>query len=208
MIEIKNKNRYEHLKELLKTTNLILLSGASTTGKSFIVSKIISEDSSVTKLLSVTTREQRNKKDTDYHFVSYSEFEKIDFIQKFQFPKGSNVWYGYSKQELASKLASGKKVIIILAPQVFGFYKSYFKLNCIPFKSVYWKIEIPEMKRRYLDRAGYKRTSDLPDIKDVGPNKVNVQDLIRREEELKYDFTLLNEYDYVVDATELINFDK
>ena len=93
----------------------IVISGASGTGKTSVVEKLLASDGRIVRALTATTRPPRRGESDD---VDYAFFERQDFIRRQQagyFIESAEVhgeWYGVPAESLAAGLKKGKWVVL------------------------------------------------------------------------------------------------
>lgn len=124
---------------------MIILTGASASGKSE-VGKILSKKYNINKVVTYTTRPMRlNEVDgIDYHFISFTEFERLkdnDFF--FETMKYNENYYGTSLQSL------NNDVYVILD---FNGLRKYLNSN-LKFTSFYLACSEEERYRRMIERG-------------------------------------------------------
>jgi len=98
-----------------KLGSLIIVSGASGTGKSSILKPVIAEDPNLDFSVSCTTRKPRpgEKDGVDYYFIDVEKFQKL--ITENAFVEHANVhgnYYGTLKSEVEGALQQGKDVLL------------------------------------------------------------------------------------------------
>lgn len=98
-----------------KLGSLIIVSGASGTGKSSILKPVIATDPNLDFSVSCTTRKPRlgEKDGIDYYFIDVEKFQKL--IAEDAFVEHANVhgnYYGTLKSEVEGALHQGKDVLL------------------------------------------------------------------------------------------------
>ncbi|HBM15012.1 MAG TPA: guanylate kinase [Lentisphaeria bacterium] len=98
-----------------KLGSLIVVSGASGTGKSSILKPVIAEDCNLDFSVSCTTRKPRpgERDSVDYYFIDVDKFQKL--IEEDAFIEHANVhgnYYGTLKSEVEGALQQGKDVLL------------------------------------------------------------------------------------------------
>lgn len=94
---------------------LIVLSGPSGAGKDTVIDRVISNDGSITRLISATTRAPRPSEinGIDYFFISKEEFCKnISAGKLLEYTKYCENYYGTLKKSVEEILADGQNVIL------------------------------------------------------------------------------------------------
>lgn len=92
---------------------IYLLMGPSGAGKTTLGEYL--KELGIPELVSHTTRPPRKGEinGVHYHFVSVDEFKKIELAEFNEYPTNSGRFYGISKAEIESKLASHQKVFAV-----------------------------------------------------------------------------------------------
>jgi len=93
----------------------IVISGASGTGKTSVVNKLLASDGRIVRVLTATTRPIRRGEveGQDYEFFSEKEFEKKRKMGYFaESAKVYDNWYGVPKANIAKGLKNGKWVVV------------------------------------------------------------------------------------------------
>ncbi len=93
----------------------IVISGASGTGKTSVVEKLLASDGRIVRALTATTRPPRRgeQEGVDYLFISEEEFERKKKAD--QFAEAALVhghWYGVPRESVAAGLKKGKWVVL------------------------------------------------------------------------------------------------
>ena len=94
---------------------LLVLSGASGTGKGTLLEKLLKDDPTFGFSVSVTTREMRSNEiaDVHYHFLSEEEYDKL--LEEDAFLEHATVHgkrYGTLKSEAEKVISEGRDVIL------------------------------------------------------------------------------------------------
>lgn len=93
----------------------IVISGASGTGKTSVVERLLAADGRIVRALTATTRPPRNgeKEGVDYVFLKPEEFEEKKSQSYFvEFAKVYQTWYGVPRQSITAPLKKGKWVVL------------------------------------------------------------------------------------------------
>jgi len=106
---------FSDIKKYRKLGSLIIVSGASGTGKSTICKTIITSNSNIEFSVSCTTRFPRNGEveGKDYFFINTNKFNKL--VKDNEFIEYANVhgnYYGTLKSEVIGRLNAGKDVLL------------------------------------------------------------------------------------------------
>lgn len=93
----------------------IVISGASGTGKTSVVEKLLASDGRIVRALTATTRPARRgeQEGVDYLFISEEEFERKKKAD--QFAESALVhghWYGVPRESVTAGLKKGKWVVL------------------------------------------------------------------------------------------------
>ncbi len=109
------KTDFSDIKKYRKLGSMIIVSGASGTGKSTICRAITAADSNIEFSVSCTTRPPRNGEveGKDYFFISTSKFNEL--VNSNEFIEYANVhgnYYGTLKSEVLRWLNTGKNVLL------------------------------------------------------------------------------------------------
>ncbi len=93
----------------------IVISGASGTGKTSVVEKLLSSDGRIVRAITATTRAIRRGEEDgdDYIFLSEKDFEKKKKTGYFaEFANVYDNWYGVPKEHINQALKKGKWVVV------------------------------------------------------------------------------------------------
>lgn len=140
--------------------SLIIVSGASGTGKSTICKPVIAEDSNIDFSVSCTTRTPRTGEvdGVDYFFVSLEKFNLL--INQNAFVEYANVhgnFYGTLKSEVEDSLMSGKDVLLDIDVQGAMKIKKNFSKDTLIGKSAEFIFILPpafdDLEKRLRGRA-------------------------------------------------------
>ena len=118
---------------------LLVLSGASGTGKGTLLEKLLKDDPTFGFSVSVTTREMRSNEiaDVHYHFLSEEEYDKL--LEEDAFLEHATVHgkrYGTLKSEVFDRMERGQNVVLDIdvqgALQVMEKYPGCVSLFVLP----------------------------------------------------------------------------
>ena len=93
----------------------IVISGASGTGKTSVVDRLLAADGRIVRAVTATTRSERNGEQdgVDYFFFKPPEFEQKKAGGYFvEFAKVYDTWYGVPRQSITGPLKKGKWVVL------------------------------------------------------------------------------------------------
>lgn len=124
------KTDFSDISRYNKLGSLVIISGASGTGKSTICKAIIASDSSIEFSVSCTTRLPRTGEieGKDYFFINTNKFNEL--IKANEFIEYANVhgsYYGTLKSEVLNRLNEGKIVLLDIDVQGAMIVKEKFK---------------------------------------------------------------------------------
>ncbi len=108
-------NGYPQCPRLIERPFPIVISGASGTGKTSVVEKLLASDGRLERAITATTRSPRRgeQQDVDYIFLSEQEFEeKKNRGQLAEFARVHGHWYGVPKSSLDQALKRGHWVVL------------------------------------------------------------------------------------------------
>ncbi len=108
-------NGYPQCPRLIERPFPIVISGASGTGKTSVVEKLLASDGRLERGITATTRSPRRgeQQDVDYIFLSKQEFEeKKNRGQLAEFALVHGHWYGVPKSSLDQALKRGHWVVL------------------------------------------------------------------------------------------------
>ncbi len=100
--------------------NIFIVSAASGTGKTTLVSSVIEKDSNIKVSISHTTRQPRHneKHGIDYYFISTAEFEKMISENRFlEYAQVYENYYGTSFADIQTLTDKGHDVILEIDTQ-------------------------------------------------------------------------------------------
>lgn len=132
---------------------LLVISGASGTGKGTLLSRLLAEDPSFRFSVSVTTRAPRSNEipEVHYHFISDEEYDKL--LAEDAFLEHADVHlhrYGTLKKEVFEAMEQGRNVVLDIdvqgALQVMKNYPGCVTLFILP-------PSFAELRRRLEDRG-------------------------------------------------------
>ncbi len=162
---------------------VFVVSAPSGTGKTSLVSRVLSNDPQLTVSISHTTRAPREGEvnGQNYHFVSEQTFQKLVEEQKFiEYAKVFNNWYGTSIESVEKVLNAGKDVILEIDWQGFDLVRKQFDTVSL--------FVLPPSKQTLVDRLEH-RAKDKPEVIAAriqeADNEVKHYDL--------YDYLLVND---------------
>lgn len=162
---------------------VFVVSAPSGTGKTSLVSSVLSHDPQLTVSVSHTTRPPREGEvdGKNYHFVSEQAFQKLVEEQKFiEYAKVFNNWYGTSIDSVETVLHAGKDVILEIDWQGFDLVRKQFDTVSL--------FVLPPSKQTLVDRLEH-RAKDKPEVIAAriqeADNEVKHYDL--------YDYLLVND---------------
>lgn len=162
---------------------VFVVSAPSGTGKTSLVSSVLSNDPQLTVSVSHTTRPPREGEvdGKNYHFVSEQAFQKLVEEQKFiEYAKVFNNWYGTSIDSVEKVLHAGKDVILEIDWQGFDLVRKQFDTVSL--------FVLPPSKQTLVDRLEH-RAKDKPEVIAAriqeADNEVKHYDL--------YDYLLVND---------------
>lgn len=138
---------------------LFVLSAPSGAGKTSLIKKVVSQDSSLELSVSYTTRDPRSNEvhGKDYYFVDDQEFESMRLKDEFlEYATVFENSYGTSKAVVSSLLAE-KDVLLEIDWQGALQVKSYFD-------EVVWVFILPPSFRELADRLHNRRTNSESDL--------------------------------------------
>ncbi|MBD3236300.1 MAG: guanylate kinase [Candidatus Eisenbacteria bacterium] len=93
----------------------IVISGASGTGKTSVVERLLAADGRIVRGLTATTRSEREgeKNGVEYEFLSPEEFEQKKAAGYFvEHAKVYETWYGVPRKSITAPLKKGKWVVL------------------------------------------------------------------------------------------------
>ncbi len=161
--------------------NLIIISGASGSGKTSLIKSVLNNIDGISLSISHTTRpiRQGEVNEVDYHFCDYDAF-KADINQgKFlEYAKVFENWYGTQSSSIYTQLEQGFDVILEIdwqgAQQVRKQFSNAISISIIP-------PSLPELKTRLIKRGQDSK-----------------QTIERRMQDAVTEVNHYNEYDYVL----------
>ena len=162
---------------------LFVVSAPSGTGKTSLVSAVLSSDPQLVVSVSHTTRPPREGEinGQNYHFVSEQDFQSLIEQNKFiEYAKVFNNWYGTSIASVESLLAAGKDVILEIDWQGFDIVRKQFKTVSL--------FILPPSKQALVDRLVH-RAKDKPEVIEA---RIKAADSEVRHNDL-YDYLLVND---------------
>lgn len=140
------------------SAQVFVVSAPSGTGKTSLVSRVLSHDAQLAVSVSHTTRPPREGEinGENYHFVSEQDFQALIEEKKFiEYAKVFNNWYGTSILSVEKVLASGKDVILEIDWQGFDLVRKQFETVSL--------FILPPSKQALVDRLVH-RAKDKPEI--------------------------------------------
>ena len=160
---------------------LLVVSGASGTGKGTLVKRLLDEDDSFAFSVSVTTREPREGEidGVHYHFVSEEKYDELVAQDAFLEHAGfCGHRYGTLKKEVFGRMEKGQNVLLDIETQ--GAFNVMAKApDCV---SVFiLPPSYAELRRRLENR----NTEEAEDVK-------------RRLETARHEIPLMNRYQYII----------
>lgn len=99
--------------------SLYTITGPSGVGKDSLVQALIKREPKVTRVVTTTTRKPRDTEinGKDYHFTDETAFRiAVDAGVMIEHTQVHGNWYGISRLEIDSKLATGKELLVIVDP--------------------------------------------------------------------------------------------
>ena len=133
---------------------LFIISGPSAVGKTVVADRIFKMDSKISKVVTYTTRNQREGEvdGVDYNFVSREEFLKLE--EEGQFVESSLVYdnyYGVRLSSIMEKIEQGQDLLLLINWE--GFQKIKKKVSDHVFGFFLTAPSIEELERRIRLRA-------------------------------------------------------
>jgi guanylate kinase len=162
---------------------VFVVSAPSGTGKTSLVSAVLSSDPQLVVSVSHTTRPPREGEinGQNYHFVSEQDFQTLIEQNKFiEYAKVFNNWYGTSIASVESLLAAGKDVILEIDWQGFDIVRKQFKTVSL--------FILPPSKQALVERLVH-RAKDKPEVIEA---RIKAADSEVRHNDL-YDYLLVND---------------
>jgi guanylate kinase len=165
---------------------IIAISAPSGSGKTTIVRKVLKDIPELVFSVSATTRKRRKdeKEGNDYYFITESEFKKrIDNNEFIEWEKFYDYYYGTYKNTVDSAVSDGKTIILEVD------VKGALSLKKIYPDAVLIYI-VPPSFDELVNRLVKRKTEDEADLQ-------------KRIDRAKMELELKDEFDYLVDNTEL-----
>ena len=185
------KTDFSDIKKYKKLGSLVIVSGASGTGKSTICKSIIASNSDIEFSISCTTRKPRQGEinGNDYFFIGIDKFH--EFIKANEFMEYANVhgnYYGTLKSEALNRLNAGKNVLLDIDVQGAMIIKENFKDDPIISKCTEFIFILPPYLLE-LERRLRNRNTDTEEViqKRLGVAKSEVDHF------LSYDYFIIND---------------
>ena len=107
----------------------IVISGASGTGKTSVVEKLLASDGRIVRALTATTRPPRRGEQDQVDYIFFSEEEFLKRREASYFAESAQVhghWYGVPKESIAAALKRGKWVVLNVDIQGGGTIKKVY----------------------------------------------------------------------------------
>ena len=160
------KTDFSDIKKYRKLGSLVIVSGASGTGKSTICKAIIASNPNIEFSVSCTTRPPRNGEveGKDYFFINTNKFNEL--IKANEFIEYANVhdnYYGTLKSEVLSRLKAGKNVLLDIDVQGAMIIKERLKNDPIISKSAEFIFILPNSLAE-LETRLRKRNTDTEEV--------------------------------------------
>lgn len=132
----------------MNNKKIFIFVGPSGAGKTTLIDKI-KDELNIPNLITHTTRAKRigEVDGKNYHFVSVEEFNKLD---KIEYTKYSENFYGLSKKEIDNKLKYNDKVLI--TQEKSGALKTK-EIYGDSVKIIYLYVSLETMRQRMRDRG-------------------------------------------------------
>lgn len=170
-----------------KKGNIIIISGASGTGKTSLIKELIKLEDKISLSISYASRKKRKNENNGEHyfFISEKEFENHinnDFF--LEYAKVHDNYYGTSKEEVFSKINAGLDVILEIDVQGANIIKH--KYSCMTIFII--PPNLNELKKRLSNRGTEEKS-----IIDLRLNNA----LLEIQQSLNFDYIVIND-----------NFDK
>jgi guanylate kinase len=165
---------------------IIAISAPSGSGKTTIVRKVLKDIPELVFSVSATTRKRRKeeKEGADYYFISENEFKKkIDNNEFIEWEKFYDYYYGTYKNIIDNAVSDGKTIILEVD------VKGALSLKKIYPDAVLIYI-VPPSFDELVNRLVKRKTEDEADLQ-------------KRIDRAKMELELKDEFDYLVDNTEL-----
>lgn len=168
---------------------LVILSGASGSGKATIKKELLKRNANIISLPSYTDRKPRPGEvdGIEYNFISTEEFENlIKNDDLYEYDKHHNNYYGTSKSILNEKIKTGK--IIIKDIEENG-TENLLKLlkDKVKIVTIFLKVPKDVLKKRLIERN----------------LNLSIEDIERRLNRFEYEESKINLYDYVIKNNDL-----
>jgi guanylate kinase len=153
------KTDFSDIKKYRKLGSMVIISGASGTGKSTICKAIIASNSNIEFSVSCTTRPPRNGEveGKDYFFINTKKFNEL--VNANEFIEYANVhgnYYGTLKSEVLNRLNTEKNVLLDIDVQGAMIIKKKFKNDPLISKCVEFIFILPnslsELEKRLRNR--------------------------------------------------------
>ena len=169
-----------------RKVRIIAISAPSGSGKTTIVRKVLKDIPELVFSVSATTRKRRKeeKEGADYYFISENEFKKkIDNNEFIEWEKFYDYYYGTYKNIIDNAVSDGKTIILEVD------VKGALSLKKIYPDAVLIYI-VPPSFDELVNRLVKRKTEDEADLQ-------------KRIDRAKMELELKDEFDYLVDNTEL-----
>lgn len=164
---------------------LIIITGPSGVGKTTIAEEVIRREPTIKKWITYTTRPPRPTEvdGREYHFIDEETFNRMKDAGEFlEHAKVYNYWYGNSRKDLDSLLASGALVQVVLDVQGAQTYEKIMPEAL----TIFIRAESAAVLRERLLRRG----------------KIKAVDLQERTAELEAEMAAAEGFDAVVENKE------